>query len=148
MKKKLVLISLLLLSTVVLAGCVSASDYEKVQIELQDAHDKIAEIETLNVSNKFASEDALIEWVSENSNYSVSYDVIEWTAHALDQQNKAFEDGYIISVEIAPEDLQALPSYDSVYTIFCSAVLENGNYYIWDPEEGIPYLWININVFR
>ena len=115
---------ILVLSTMAITGCgVSQSDYDAVKNEL----DAIKEVYP---PGEFSSRIELEDWLSKN-NISEKPDstyVDGWFSKALEIQEDALLDGYIVSADYDYfED-------DDLYTVFCTTIIE-GYVWYWDPES-------------
>ena len=64
--------------------------------------------------------------ISERESASLAEDLY---SKALEQQARALEDGYIVSAEYSG------PDENSEYLIWMSAVADNSNYFMWNPEQ-------------
>lgn len=97
-------------------------DYETASAEL-------AEIKKIYPPREFSSKTELRNWIFENdvSDRPDTLYASDWYSYALDVQDDALEDGYIVSAWI--------DWYldDDDFYVLCSAVVE-GNVYMWDPE--------------
>ncbi|MBI2856252.1 MAG: hypothetical protein HYX93_05330 [Chloroflexi bacterium] len=65
----------------------------------------------------------------------------DWYANALEIQKRAADDGFIVSAEF-------LANGDVTWTVWNSTVIENGNYYWWNPEEDLLTLELNVESWR
>ena len=90
---------------------------------------------------RFSSRLELESWLGGQPNPSSSSDVIQLFRHALDLQQAAADDGFLISADyMGPFD-------DETYYVWCSAVLADGSYYWWNPDTDDIYYALNVNYF-
>ena len=137
------------LATVSLAGCVSKSEYEALQADYNDlkanyetVEAELAQIKEVYPAKNFRDGDALEAWLQKELNPPTTTDAIRWYAHGLQLQERALEDGYIISVILLDREGKGL-----LYEVFCYAVLEDGSLYWWDPETDDIYYWLDVKHF-
>ena len=125
----------LCLAIVLLAGCgVSKSEYETLQEELAD-------IQEVYPPRYFSSGVELQNWLAEdNISDRHSTDAVLWYANALELQERALRDGYIINAYI-------WDNLDGTYTVFCDAVTEDNSLYWWDPETDDIYYELDVKHF-
>jgi len=133
-------IAVLCLTTVLVTGCVSESKYEAVQAELNETQSNLANLEQEYNTTKqeldsmkevcppkrFADVEALEAWLQNDVNPPTTTDYKLRYTHALQQQERALKDGYIISAAILSGEYGNL--------VICSAVLEDNSLYWWTPE--------------
>jgi hypothetical protein len=134
----------LCLAIVLLAGCgVSKSDYETLQAELDGVQsdltslqadyeaisNELAQIKEVYPPRDFSSVTELEDWLLENdvSEKPVTPTAEAWYGRALEVQEDALADGYVVSVD-----------YDYIsetekYMVYCVTII-NGDIYYWDPE--------------
>ena len=138
----------LCLALVLLVGCgVSKSKYEALQSEYEASQadydelnanyvakkNELAEIKEVYPPRDFSSLSELQEWllkndVSERAPITIAEN---WYSKALEIQEDALKDGYIISADI---------DYDSETELFyvaCVTII-NGDIWAWDPETDEP----------
>jgi outer membrane murein-binding lipoprotein Lpp len=139
----------LCLSIVLLAGCgVSKADYEALQAEnadlttelaavqsdltsLQTDYDamsnELAQLQAVYPPGDFPSRTELEDWLLENdvSEKPTTTTVAAWYGRALEVQEDALADGYVVSVDYDYVD-------DSV-AVLCTTII-NGRIFWWDPE--------------
>ena len=137
-----------LLAMVSLVGCVSKSEYEALQAEnevLQADYDELkanyeatnselAAIKEVYPPRDFSSLSELQDWLWANdvSERSTTEFADAWYRKALEMQEDALKDGYIISADY---------DYDEEtddYAIYCVAIID-GDIWWWDPETDEPY---------
>jgi hypothetical protein len=106
----LVCLAVLCLATVTLSGCTNC--------QLRD----------------FSSYEELVQWLQANdvSEKPVSDYASEWYNKALEVQEDALRDGYIVSANYYYD-----PSTDT-YIVYCVTIID-GNIWCWDPETDQPY---------
>ncbi|MFC1949530.1 hypothetical protein ACFLW0_05100 [Chloroflexota bacterium] len=106
-----------------LMGCgVPQSDYEALQEEL-------AQLNEVYPPTDFSSLSELQDWllvndVSEKPDTAYAED---WYGRALEVQEDAINDGYIVSADY---DYDA---EEDIYYVFCTTII-NGRVFYWDPE--------------
>ena len=128
---------ILSLAVVLLVGCgVSPSDYDALQADYdnldtrqQALADELAEIKKVYPPQDFSSLSQLQDWLLEND-VSEKPDTTyaeDWYGRALEVQEDALKDGYIVSVDY---DYDA---EDDSYSVWCTTII-NGRIFYWDPE--------------
>ena len=129
----------IMVPTVILlvTGCgIPQEDYDSVVAERDDAQAQVTSLQSELSAIKqicpprdFSSRSELQEWLLENgvSERPLASDADSWFAKALELQEDAARDGYIISVDYEG------PDEEDLYMIFCTTVI-NGDLWIWDPE--------------
>ncbi len=128
---------ILTLAMVLVVGCgVSQSDYEGLQAdydELNTEHEaveeELAEIKEVYPPEDFSSLSELNDWLLENdvSRKPDTTYAEDWYGRALEVQEDALKDGYIVSVDY---DYDA---EDDSYLVWCTTII-NGRIFYWDPE--------------
>lgn len=105
---------------------VSQSDYEAVKQEL-------AEIKEVYPPRDFSSLTELEDWLAENdvSERPATEYASGWYGKALEIQEDALKDGYIVSA-----DYDYYEETDD-YTMFCVTIID-GDIWYWDPETDEP----------
>ncbi len=130
---------LLFLAVLPLAGCVSKSQYEALQAkhtvlieENTTLKAELAQIERVYPPRHFNSTSELQNWLRNNdvSEHSPTRPsgVHAWYLNALEIQEDAARDGYIVSASISPSEQEGL------YVVFCSAIA-GGSLWWWYPED-------------
>ena len=106
----LVCLMVLLLIAITLSGCVGR--------QLRD----------------FSSYEELAQWLQANdvSEQPISDYASEWYNKALQVQEDALRDGYIVSASYYYD------SYTETYIVYCIAIID-GDIWYWDPETDQPY---------
>ena len=126
----------LCLAVLPLAGCVSKSEYEALQAdydelnaELQSVKAELAQIKEVYPPEDFPSLTALNDWLLENdvSEKPATTYANDWYGRALEVQEDAIKDGYIVSVDY-DYDEEGEKAF-----VWCVAVI-NGRVFYWDPE--------------
>ena len=128
---------ILSLAVVLLVGCgVSPSDYDALQADYDELNTKneavekeLAEIKEVYPAEDFSSLSELKDWLLEND-VSEKPDITyadDWYGRALEVQEDALRDGYIVSVDY---DYDA---EDDSYFVWCTTII-NGRIFYWDPE--------------
>ena len=136
-KRMLVLVIILLLGLAVISGCgVAQSDYDALMAQKNALENERATLQSeLNEMKRscppreFSSRTELEEWLYNNDvseKPEASY-VDSWFAKALEIQDDALQDGYIISADY--DYFEA----DDTYSVFCTTVID-GYVWWWDPE--------------
>jgi len=120
---------ILSLTMIPLAGCigVSQSEYEAVSEEL-------AEIKEVYPPRDFSSLSELQDWLDANdvSEKPATTYARGWFGKALEIQEDALKDGYIVSA-----DYDYFEETDE-YAIFCVTIID-GDIWYWDPETDEPF---------
>lgn len=89
---------------------------------------ELAAIEELFPPRYFEDVTELDLWInSQPKPNSESSDAVQWLDRALGQQKVALNDGYIINVEL-------WDTGSGYYYVDCTAMLQDGSYYFWDPD--------------
>ena len=128
---------ILSLAVVLLVGCgVSPSDYDALQADYDELNTKneavekeLAEIKEVYPAEDFSSLSELKDWLLEND-VSEKPDITyadDWYGRALEVQEDALRDGYIVSVDY---DYDA---EDDSYSVWCTTII-NGRIFYWDPK--------------
>jgi hypothetical protein len=80
----------------------------------------------------FASYEEFVEWLQANdvSEQPISDYASEWYSMALQIQEDAMRDGYIVSAAYRYDD-------DGTYSVYCITVID-GDIWYWDPETDQP----------
>jgi hypothetical protein len=126
----------LCLAMVPLAGCtgVSQSEYDALQADYDDVSSELAEIKEVYPPRDFSSLSELQDWLYENdvSEKPVTTTADRWYSKALEIQEDALNDGYVVSADY---------DYDQetdLYMVYCVTII-NGDIWYWDPETDEPY---------
>jgi outer membrane murein-binding lipoprotein Lpp len=107
-------------------------DYDALDANYQAASNELADLNAVYPPKEFASRSELEDWLQENevSEESVTMYTEDWYGRALELQEDALADGYIVSVD---------SDYDAgTYYVWCTTVI-NGDIYFWDPETDDVY---------
>jgi hypothetical protein len=82
----------------------------------------------------FASYEELLGWLQANdvSEQPVSDYASEWYSKALQIQEDAMKDGYIVSAAYRYDES------DGTYSVYCITIID-GDIWYWDPETDQPY---------
>jgi len=113
---------------------------DRLNSEAAQISSELAKLRTKYPPRRFRDASELEDWLSEQPNTPVSSDAILWLSHGLELQEKAAEDGYIISVELSSTG-------NNLYVTYCSAALQDNSYYFWDPETDEIYYWLDTRHF-
>lgn len=99
------------------------------EAELNKVKDELSEIKEVYPARHFDTYTELRTWVRSNdvSEQPIVDEAEKWYEKALDIQEAALKDGYIISawIEYYPDE--------EVYVVICTAVAD-GDVWMWDPE--------------
>jgi len=169
-------LTLLILAAVLLAGCVSKSEYEALQTEqaalvqekasltselqqvqsdltsvqaeydaqkadydelnadYEAANQELAEIKEVYPPRDFSSLSELQDWMLANdvSERPITEAAERWYSKALEIQETALKDGYIVSADYDYDEEADL------YMVYCVTII-NGEIWYWDPETDEPY---------
>ena len=147
----------LCLAMVSLAGCVSKSEYETLQADydeleanyetLQADYDELdanyvaveaelADIQQVYPPRDFSSLQELQDWLLANdvSERPVITTAERWYSKALEIQEDALKDGYMVSAEVFYDENTEL------FYVTCTTII-NGDLWFWDPETDEPIQW-------
>lgn len=107
-----------------------ASELQSVNIEYNSVKDEFEALEKVYPPREFSSSTELGNWLQANdiSEKPDTATVEMWYARALELQEDALKDGYIISVDVDPG------SQEGEWYVSCVAVI-NGELWAWDPES-------------
>lgn len=103
------------------------ADYDALDADYEAASSDLAEFEAVYPPGDFSSRTELEDWLLENdvSEKPTTATVAAWYGRALEVQEDALADGYVVSVD-----------YDYVedgVTVVCTTII-NGRIFWWDPE--------------
>ncbi len=128
---------ILIVVLVLLAGCgVAQSEYDELKADYDalKAQNQIAESELARINNLYPLRDFpsltdLRDWLAENdvSDKPETTYAEDWYGRALEVQEDAALDGYLISADYDYFE------EDEVYLVWCIAIV-NGRIFYWDPE--------------
>ena len=104
---------------------------EKLKADLTTAQETLRNLNSIYPPKRFKDRNAIAEWLRNDdiSERPITMYAVEWLSKALEQQSRALEDGYIVSAEFSGPD-----EYGDV-TVWLSAVVENLDQFVWDPES-------------
>ena len=102
------------------------SDYDSLQNSYNSVSSQLTDIQAIFPPGEFASSEELQQWLNGNtiSNLPPVQSYEEWYSLGLQLQWDAFNDGYIISVDI--------DYYDTDIGVWCVTVVD-GFMWVWDP---------------
>jgi outer membrane murein-binding lipoprotein Lpp len=108
------------------------TDYNALDADYQAASSELAQLQAVYPPKEFASRSELEDWLQENevSEEPVTMYIKDWYGKALELQEDALADGYIVSIDY---DLEG-----NTYSVWCTTVI-NGDIYFWDPETDDVY---------
>jgi hypothetical protein len=111
----------------------SIADLEVTEAELETAKEELAKIKKLYPPRDFSSSTELGDWLAANDVSESQPSTIAETlyAKALQIQEDAAKDGYIISVDLDPG------KQEDEWYVACVAVI-NGDLWAWGPESDEP----------
>ena len=89
----------------------------------------------------FESISELETWLLAQPNYPASVDALLWYKRGRELQLNAARDGFMISVTCI--DVRE----SGLYNVWCTAVLEDGSIYWWDPETDNLYYFFDASHF-
>ena len=117
-------------------------ELEQVEAEIIALQLELSELQTKYPPRRFPNGEVLQTWLENNATAEKgeSYDALVWLARALEQQEQAAKDGYIISIELTTDD-------DILYSVYSTAVVENNGFWWWDCEIGEAYYWLDVEHF-
>jgi hypothetical protein len=118
----------LILAMAFLGGCGSAED-EALRANYEALQAELAAIQEVYPPRDFSSLNELEEWLLENdvSDKPITEYAEDWYRRALEVQEDAIADGYIVSV-----DYDVMEDGES-YLVWCTTII-NGRVFYWDPE--------------
>lgn len=133
MRKKWVLVGVVfLLVSLIMVGCgVPQEEYDELTEENASLQEELSTLKTLYPPHDFSSLSELQEWLAQNE-VSEREDVTSgerWYSKALEIQEDALMDGYIISVDYDDDEGNT--------SVFCVAIID-GDIWYWDPETDEP----------
>ncbi len=109
------------------------ADYDELNANYVSTKNELAEIKEVYPPKDFSSLSELQDWLVENevSERAPTTFAENWYSKALEIQEDALKDGYIISV-----DLDYAPEAELFY-VACVTII-NGDIWYWDPETDEP----------
>lgn len=114
-----------------LTGCmgIPQSEYEALNADYEAVSQELTEIKGVYPPKDFSSLSELRDWLMANdvSEKPITTNAEDWYGRALEIQEDALEDGYIVSV-----DYDYFEETDD-YSIWCITII-NGDIWVWDPE--------------
>ena len=104
---------------------------EKLKADLTTAQETLRNLNSIYPPKRFKDRNAIAEWLRNDdiSERPITTYPVDWLLKALEQQSRALEDGYIVSAEFSGPD-----EYGDV-SVWLSAVVENSDQFMWDPES-------------
>jgi len=118
-----------------------SADLEQATAELEQVRGELQELQAKYPPRRFSSAEELETWLNKQPSSPKGSDAILWFKHALRLQEAAARDGYIISAYLVPAE------QDGYWIVYCEAILENGDTWIWDPDTRELYYIGNSNQF-
>lgn len=114
-------------------------DIDALQANYDATSQELADIQAVYPPREFSSISELDSWLAQNgiSELTDTASVEEWYAKALQLQQDALADGFLISVDIDYD-----PTTDS-YSVWCVAIIDSDIWY-WDPELDNTYFYFSI----
>ena len=110
------------------------ADYDELNADYDDASQQLADIQEVYPPGDFASPTELQAWLNSNTVSILppptTYE--DWYGRALQVQEDALKDGYIVSV-----DIDYYPDEDA-FEIVCVTVI-GGYLWVWYPETDEPF---------
>jgi outer membrane murein-binding lipoprotein Lpp len=105
------------------------SEKNSLQAQYATVSNDLTEIQQVYPPRNFSSRRELEDWLLANdvSEKPVTPDVEAWIGRALEVQEDALADGYVVSMDYDG------PDEEGYYWVFCTTVI-NGSIYYWDPE--------------
>lgn len=112
---------------------------ESLQTDYSALDSELTEIKKVYPPRDFSSRRELEEWLYANdvSEKPTTTDAETWIGRALEIQEDALADGYIISVDYDG------PDEEFMYTVYCTTIID-GNILFWDPETDDIYQDTNL----
>jgi regulator of replication initiation timing len=109
------------------------TERDALQMELDSLRNEMAEIKEVYPPRDFSSASELRDWLFSNtvSERTTSKTFQDWFAKALEIQEDALEDGYIISADIDYNEKTG------EFSVICVAIID-GEYWAWNPENDEP----------
>ena len=104
---------------------------EKLKADLTTAQETLRNLNSIYPPKRFKDRNAIAEWLRNDdiSERPITTSPVDWLLKALEQQSRALEDGYIVNAEFMGPD-----EYGDV-SVWLSAVVENSDQFMWDPES-------------
>lgn len=114
------------------------ADYDALDADYQVASSELADLNAVYPPEDFPSLSELQDWLLENDvseKPSVKY-AEDWYGRALEIQEDALADGYVVSVDYDYN------SATDTYAIYCVTII-NGRIFYWDPatDEVLEEIW-------
>ena len=107
-----------------------------LQTDYDTASSDLAALEAIYPVKNFTTETALQTWLNGQTNPSESVALSAWITHGVELQQAALNDGYKVNLIVDTLDEGV------TYFVICSAILDNGDNYVWDPDnDDLVYLW-------
>jgi len=108
--------------------------YNQLNTQLSDTKADLAEIKDVYPPRDFSALIELQDWLLGNdvSEKPVTTFLEGWYSRALEIQEDALKDGYVISVDYDG------PDEEGGYSVFCVTII-NGYIWYWDPETDEPF---------
>jgi len=108
------------------------------EAELASTEAELTEIKEVYPPRYFPSGTELQNWLADdNMSDRSSTDAGVWYANARELQQRALEDGYIISAGM-------FDNLDGTFSVWCSAVMEDDSLYWWDPDTDDITYWLDV----
>ena len=104
---------------------------EKLKADLTTAQETLRNLNSIYPPKRFKDRNAIAEWLRNDdiSERPITTYPVDWLMKALEQQSSALEDGYIVSAEFMG------PAEYGDVSVWLSAVVENSDQFMWDPES-------------
>lgn len=112
------------------------ADYDALNADYEAASNELAEIKEVYPPRDFSSLSELQDWLLANdvSERPVTESAERWYSVALEIQEDALKDGYIVSAEVFYDENTEL------FSVTCTTII-NGDLWWWDPETDEPIQW-------
>ena len=115
------------------------SDYDKLKNDYETVSSELADIKMVYPPRDFSSRMELEDWLLTNdvSEKPITSTAEGWIARALEVQEDALADGYVVSMDYDG------PDEEDKYYVFCTTIID-GYIWVWDPEAD--EVWQDYNI--
>ena len=117
------------------------ADLASTQAKLDSTKQELSEVKAVYPLKNFPDLHALEEWLAGQPDFARASDDIIWYQHALELQESAARDGYLVSATIYIGEI----SSGKFYMVYCLAVVGDGDLYVWDPDTKDIHYWLDVS---
>ena len=109
------------------------ADYDALNADYEAVNEELTEIKGVYPPRAFSSLSELRDWLEANdvADKPVTPNAEDWYGRAIEVQEDALKDGYIVSVDYDYYEEEDL------YDVWCVTII-NGDVWYWDPETDEP----------